>query len=445
MPTPRVRSLQPSDDQTPVTGWRARLREDESGISLIEVLVAVMLLGLIMGALARTLTSSMFGVQEQQFQVRATALAQELLEEAAGIPWKDLGLCESETIALHPTGEYTHDDGTTEPLVLIPDTSGLCAPTPSTPVRASATFVRDGISYAARTIVSWSDEDGVGSTDDLKHILVDVNWETRSGARSTRSETYLAPDAVEAVIVTEVIHAAGQTYTYLNPDTLLTMTDVTLRASAVRPQSLIEVRWRRSDGTYITPKAAMDDVHSNGLVWEELIPNGSPDFDVNRLANGETLFEFTATDAENNASKFESFDRGLFLLHPDGLEASLLGPPAISVDAQGALCASVTLRIAIRGFLGSDIVTATWAEGFPQTELIAVPDNDPMGATFEATYDSGTISPPTEGTAKFVPVTVKGTRIADNEPLDHVDENVEDSTQVDHPGVVFNVEVVQGC
>lgn len=405
----------------------------EEGISLVEMLVAVMLLGIIMAALARSLTGSMFSVQEQQAQVRATALAQEVLEQAAGLAWKDLGLCETDATGLHPTGTYTYASGT-EPLVLIPDSSSLCTPIADAPIRAAFPYSRDGITYTATTVVSWSDEDGVGSPEDLKHVFVEVDWMSRGAQRTTVAETYLAPNALEAVLSTEVVHAPGQTYTYLDAGTGLTKTDVTLRVVAIRPQSGVTVRWRDADGNYLTPQP-MTAMTSDGLVWELVIQNGSPEFAVNRLANGETLFEFTATDADNG-STFEAFDRGLFLLDPAGIEASLVAPASVAVDAQGVLCAPVTLTVSVRGFLSSDIVSATWSEGFSAANLVSVPDDDTLSATFEATYDTAVISPPAQGTRKFLSVHVTGTRVADSQPLSQVFQ---------YDGQTGGVEVVQGC
>jgi type II secretory pathway pseudopilin PulG len=393
---------------------RARLRHEEDGISLVEVLVAIVVLGLIMGAMARTLTSSLFSVQGQQAQVRATALVQELLEEAAGVAWADLGLCKSEAIGMHPTGDYTHGDGTTEPLVLIPDSSSLCDPLDDAPVRAERTHDRDGIEYRTTTVVSWTDEDGLGSPDDLKHVMVLADWTQRGEARTTLAETFLAPNALEAVLATEIIHDGSQTYTYIDKDTGLTESDVVLRAVAVRPQSGIMVRWRDSNGDFVS--RAMDPVTSDGLVWERLIPEGSPDFDINRLANGETLFEFSATDRDN-ATVFEAFDRGLFLLEPDGLELTLGGPDAIGVDAAGSLCGPVTLSVDARGMLSSDILDVVWSEGFGTASLASSPDDDPTGALFEIVHSSGVISPPPEDASKTVRANLTGTRVADNETV----------------------------
>lgn len=393
------------------------------------MLVAIVILGLIMGAMARTLTSSMFSVQGQQAQVRASALVQEVLEEAAGIAWGDLGLCESEATGLYSSGTYTFADNTTEPLVLLPDSSSLCDPLDEAPLRAARTHERDGIQYDTITVVTWKDEDGVGSSDDLKHVLVRTDWTDRGRPRTTLAETYLAPNALEAVLATEIIHAGSQTYTYLDKETGLTDTVVVLRVVAVRPQSAVSVAWRDSNGELVSRN--MGSPQSDRLVWELTIPRGSPDFNVNRLANGETLFEFTATDADN-ASTFTAFDRGLFLLEPAGLAFTLLSPLEIRVDPQGSLCSPVTLSVYGRGLLSSDIVQATWSEGLGQVSLLSVPDEDPSGAVFEQTYDTGSISPPADGTEKTITVSVTGTRVAD------------DQTVVSDPAE-SEVKVVKGC
>src|SRR3712207_1464075 len=63
----------------------------EEGISLVEVLVSIVLLGLVMSALGATLTNSMASARQNESQTHATALATEKLESLQALHWSKLG------------------------------------------------------------------------------------------------------------------------------------------------------------------------------------------------------------------------------------------------------------------------------------------------------------------------------------------------------------------
>lgn len=364
---------------------RPRFAEEE-GISLIEVLVAIMLLGLIMGAMARSLTTSLFSTQKQERQVHATSLVRELLEEARGLPWTQLGLCQDDVAAtwgIPPGGTYSHASGP-ETVVQLAMQNDICSPLSDAPLRAASQQVRNGVTYDLLTVVTWTDDplDGTKAAgtdadgEDLKHVWVQATWDSRGQPATTVSETYVAEDATSPVLSTEVIHdppTAAVTYTYLNKyDGLdnndgLTQEDVLLRATATTPQSGVVVRWLKADGNYISPIGMTPADGGHTFTWT--IPNGSPDFDMNRLANGETVFEFTASDAATGRQTVV-FDRGLFLIEPGGVgvsSATLIdasGPAStLRVDTSGVPCTPTRMEIFVDGLLRSDFSTAAWTGG----------------------------------------------------------------------------------
>lgn len=384
---------------------------DEEGISLVEMLISIVLLSIILGAMARSLTTALFSAQGQERQVQATAQLQESLEQINGVRWADAGLCRAAVTAHFGGTTYTHEDGTTEPLVLLDDSDETCTAPILVPAR---TVTRAGVDYTVETVLTWTDDpsDDVSGTDpnspqDLKHALVSVEWEHQGSPRSVSNETYLAPNALEKPVRTQVEHSSGQSFTYLWTDTNLTKTDVYLRVFTVVPQSGITVTWARQDGSMVAPQP-MTDVNGKQTEWRLLIPNGSPEFAINQLPNGETLFQFSATDAAT-ATAQSFLDRGLFVIEEAGHTVTATTVPT-SVRIKDGVACPFTVEVFVRGALTSDLVSATWTNGPTETALTAVGSNS-TGTSFRATFTGQT------GFASgLTTLTVTAVRVADAHP-----------------------------
>ncbi len=90
---------------------RARL-DDNSGISLIEMLVAIVIVGAISAVLVQGLISFLRGTSANEQRVNATAAAQAFVEELFAIDWSTAELYEAE-VAADNVGVIDHDgDGT---------------------------------------------------------------------------------------------------------------------------------------------------------------------------------------------------------------------------------------------------------------------------------------------------------------------------------------------
>jgi hypothetical protein len=373
------------------------------------MLVAVVILGIVLGAMARSLTTSLFSAQGQERQVQATAQLQHSMEAVHGVAWEDAGLCDSAVTSHFGGSTYTHADGTVEPIVILDDTDESCADPVLVPRLA---LEREGVDYTVDTVISWTDDpnDDVSGTDpnspqDLKHVLVTVAWEHRGEARTVSNETYLAPNALEQPIRTQVEHTTGASYTYLSAADNLTKSNVYLRAFTVVPQQAIHVEWARMDGSSVGPQP-MENVNGRGTEWRLLIPDGSPEFTINKLANGETLFRFTATDAAT-AETASTLDRGLFLIEQSGHTVSWIREPtSVRVRTDGVAC-DLPVAVSVSGALRSDLVSVEWTNGPTETGLSSTSVSS-TGASFGHTFSGETAF--TVGTTD---ITVTADRVAD--------------------------------
>lgn len=374
----------------------------EEGISLVEMLVAILVLGIIMAAMAQSLVGSLRSAQAQERQVHATSLTRQLIEEARGVPWPQLGICEDDVAATFPAGTFEYPDGSVEVVVPISMTDDACDPLSSAAIRAVETIERNGVAYTVRTVITWHDDplddDASGNDsdpDDLKRVLVQADWEHRGTPRMSTIESFVSEDNFSPPLVAEVLHADGKPYTYLESyaggtDDGLTQTPVVLRVTAAVPQSGIEARWQNADGGTIV--RGMES--SDKIVWTHTIPKGDPDFEANRLSNGEIVFEFTAREAAT-ARATTTFGRGLFLIEPSAVGVSqerLTGASGAAIEviqvvADSRQICDVPLRLSVfaEGLLRSDFVTVVWTDGLGQQEMQAAPEGaGPSGSTFSS-------------------------------------------------------------
>lgn len=356
----------------------ARCHQDETGLSLVEMLVAVLMLGLILGAMAQSLVGTLTSITRQEGHIKASALANELLEQVRSVVWEDAGLCETEAV--------NHFGGTTvggQDLATIPDGDPTCStPDPNrlVPLR---TLVRDGVTYTAVTTITWMDDpvdNGSGDADphDVKRVVVDLAWTNGSDPFTFRAETVRAPSALE--IELDALVDPDITYIKNNPDSSsvvgANITAFDLRATATAEQTSVTAKWTDRAGTIETRNLTSSD---GGFSWLFQVPQN-----VGPFRNGETVFTFTATDPAGN--QIESIHRALFL---HTLEVLSLTPPAkIQVRGDGTVC-PFTVSTHVRGALLSDEATLSFSPG-PVNQAMLADTTDENGAFFDLALDGET-------------------------------------------------------
>lgn len=390
-----------------------RLSTEESGISLVEMMIAIVILGLILGAMATSLTTSLFASQGQERQVQATAQLQQSIEEVHGVAWENAGLCDSAATSYFGGGTYTYGPSESAPIVLLDDASTACSSPLLVPERS---VLREGVTFTVETVVTWADDpvDGLGaadvnSTQDLKRVRVEVRWDHRGEPRSVVNETYLAPNALEQPLRTEIEHTNGFTYTYLDESSSLTQSDVYLRVYTVLPQSGVSALWRLRNGAL--EDRGLDPVGSRGTEWELRIPAGGALYGINHLPNGETLFTFKATDAASGTVS-EALDRALFLIEQPGHKVTtVIKPDTIWLD--GGVTCPFSITVTVQGALSSDLVSASWSSGPTDRALSPTGVTDPSGASFSVTF-----GPDDVFSASATVLSLTAPRIADAHDLD---------------------------
>lgn len=178
-------------------------RSSDAGLTIVELLIALSIIMVVFAALASTVIAAFSGIRSNEARVRATALANEAIEDLATMPWATLGLSEEDDTLtaklqeMQAAGEIEADswalDGddlefatiNNELVVLLADSAAVPTHQPPLPID------RDGRDFTLARWVTFVDEDGGA---DLKRITVVVSWDQAGAERSITAESLRAPD-----------------------------------------------------------------------------------------------------------------------------------------------------------------------------------------------------------------------------------------------------------
>jgi type II secretory pathway pseudopilin PulG len=171
-----------------VTGAR-ELHRSESGITLVEVLVAIFILSVALLALGSTATASLLSLGESRDREQATNAASAAIEAARARDFGALSVDAGEPLSSLPT-----------PVASMLGVSGNCAGTERVVQDAASIDPLPLVHQAGNnnaitvyTLVSWADQPCTATTADMKRVVALATWNDRGTLRSVRNETLVAP------------------------------------------------------------------------------------------------------------------------------------------------------------------------------------------------------------------------------------------------------------
>lgn len=163
--------------------WR-RLRADDYGISLVEVLVSIVILGIALAAFAGTITSALATITSDEQVVRGNQLAADLVEDVRSLPWACIGFA------------ATDSDYVPGPATVTVDTASGCTGAPPPRMTADTRTV-DGQPYRVTRTIDWVDVADVPGTQNHKIITVSLDWTVRGNAYTTSTSSIRIPTTQE--------------------------------------------------------------------------------------------------------------------------------------------------------------------------------------------------------------------------------------------------------
>lgn len=397
-----------TDGHVAVKSLARRLAEDDEGISLVEMLIAVIIVGVALTALSSVLISSLQAVARAEEVTTSTALGNELLEEFQSLDFRKVALYQSEAEAFYPG--LTHPSG--EALVLISDASPRDPDVPA----PSRVIERNGTTFTVETAITWRDDpaDGEAAADvdgpeDVKHIRATVRWQPLRGSqRSFVVQARRAPTpgdlVLEGTVVPDVVRLSDA------PEGK-NATAFAFEARTDRRFSAIKAVFETRGSTPESPilETIYLTTSDSGFTWSAPVLANTL-----RFNNGETLVSFVGTPV--SGSVVTVTDRVLFLhdisIPSISFSDAVGGDGSVTADAVGTLCETAILDTTVHGVTASDAVDVTWSGGIPvEAPAVFVDPPTVSGGQFRATYPAGTVFQMSE--ASTVTATVTATRSAD--------------------------------
>ncbi len=170
-------------------------------MTLIEMMAAILILGVLLAALAQAMQGSLRSIAKSAQDARATSLQIEYVERLLGLDWNHLELFEDEVGGapesykdrLADSNESFDDDGDgsgDHPLALNTATrNGTPQPEPV------VTVERENVDYQIETYVMLVERDGQSADLETKRVVVFVTWPSATGDsdRTIRLEAERSP------------------------------------------------------------------------------------------------------------------------------------------------------------------------------------------------------------------------------------------------------------
>ena len=380
MPHDQLRSL-----RARVLARLAGGEDGEAGVSLVEILVSVSILGVAMSGLASVLGASMISISREQSTVRGAQLANELVEEMRALDFDDVTFYADDGVPTYVNGHES-----------VIDTDSYRPTASPAPLPGPEVVTHDGTTYTVTRSIVWIDDaaDGVGVADqdtrthDFKGMTVRLDWQDRGQSYDYTASTSWAPSTTDVPLH----QAACQDFQLL--DGVVTLTaeaEISPTGGLLDPLSVFAKTCGESAtvvltlGSLITiPLHAIAD--TNGQEWALTLDS------LLGLPLGEVAATLVATAADGSV---DTWTGTTTFIQPDILEPLDVMVPTVAPS----LCVRTTTRAAwrastvsvqVHGFPAPTSVTVAWSDA--NGSVGAIPTSLPLlGEGWTAVIPAGTV------------------------------------------------------
>ncbi len=161
---------------------RADLRRDDGGMTLIEVLAAMLIVGVVMAGMGAAGIAGVFSVRSEKDKLTANQLTSQVVENLRAAPWNTVAPVDPATARNYSVAATTVGSATYTPTVQVDWMDDGCNGTNAVPPPAPSPSVAPG-PHAAR---------------DFLRFTVTMNWTDAKGrARQMVTQTYRTPTFTE--------------------------------------------------------------------------------------------------------------------------------------------------------------------------------------------------------------------------------------------------------
>jgi prepilin-type N-terminal cleavage/methylation domain-containing protein len=373
-----------------VSSGRAR-RSEESGFTLIELVVVLMITAVAFTALAAMLAGTMKGLSISKTRAQANELATQGIEDLQRFDFDDLGLCPgvsdpAPSLPASLTGLAT---------VQLPNcTVGTviyeqpCSP----PVGTLTTFavprqsylcVKNNVSYTVNRYIRWTDASHTG-----KRLAVYVLWNDQVGGHQISQESSLRSPNAASIIGNPPPQFVNVSATAPSP--VLIDTDGTLLSTitfAATTNGLtsvdtvyvtLDTLTTQSDGTVAALPTQFTLTSGNGINWTATIPGSQ----VPKFGAGSQYVTFTEVRASDAKANSRIVSTPLTFCPNGGCPSNLptissasVSPALIDIDSAGVLQSTFTVSVSTTNLTTDSSVTALAQTQTGAASLIIQPSN----------------------------------------------------------------------
>lgn len=267
---------------------RARARED-AGLSLVEMVVALVVIGITLAALATALVAGMVAANTAEIRTRAVQLAAKYVEADQSVNWKFLGHRSTDI----PAQQFYNGESLVR-LGADVDASTVTDIPQSGPVSVSYA----GTQFSVSTYVTWAGSSvsapNNGSIYAAKKITIVITWAPRDGSHSLTTVAMRAPSRAEMAPPLNATTPISISSGTANPAQTLDATGktslpVVLTAVTTQAATNVVATYSLADGSQQQVALVGD---APMTTWAATVPVGTGPF-----AAGTLSITFTATAA----------------------------------------------------------------------------------------------------------------------------------------------------
>lgn len=384
---------------------RLRRAGCDAGITLIEMLVALLIMAVVFAALAAFLITSIAAQNSNELRTQAVQLAQQSVEEGRALPWELTGFYADDAAA----SSCGTGDG---PGVSLAVPASPAPKSTRVPTAGNKTVVVNGTTYTRTVCYRWIDDpgdnngagvDADGNTKDVKRIEVTLTWSVNGQARTYTATGLRAPTAAEVApkvpgsaslfgILSVTPPPSTANSAGIDNDGLLTA-PLTFTATTTTGVSIVQLRWTDANGT---PKVRTLTSGASTTSWTTTLNAGDGPF-----APLLTTFYFAAnspTGEVSNQTTAVAFSTTPGSLTIDELKAT---PPSVDVSYSGMSATAFTVTAKTNEAITSAVLRYPNRTGALVTILMAVSGQ-------QASYTFPVSSGPFADAATAMTVSVNG-------------------------------------
>lgn len=320
---------------------RLRVKRDDDGFTLVETMVALVVISIVFSALAGFLVTSIKAQAANERRIRATQVGNQAVEDLRALPWDVLGFYASDA-------GYQPTVGGLETVTLAPPASGTRDD--RVPLPGEQEIAANGITYKRTLNVLWFDDpgDGIGAADndsdthDAKLVRAKLSWQVGTGAKTLNVEGLRAPTADEVTPRGVGVVSPFQVQAFTaNPSTMALdsagRTKAPITFSLRTTIAASQVRLSYVDRGNVTQSFIMTAPSSN-TDWTYTLPTGTGSFDVGTLAFSARAYAPAGATADGTTNV-------TFSLSTTTLDISTpnVSPSSVDIDSSGRNTQPITV------------------------------------------------------------------------------------------------------